>query len=172
MKRYSRSSSVIVRRGVACLAIIAVVTSCGDDDDSTATTSAADTAVANTEVAATSAETTTVPATAAASGDACADREALRTSVAGLADVDVVAEGTNGLTVAADAVKSDLEKVRASAGSEVEPQVQAVQDAIAATEAGLANLGEDGAAEIATALADLSTATTNLLTSLEGGPCD
>ena len=71
-----------------------------------------------------------------------------------------------------DAVRSDLEKVRASAGSEVEPKVQAVQDAIDATQAGLTNLGEGGAAEIATALSDLSIATTNLLTSLEGGPCD
>ena len=83
----------------------------------------------------------------------------------------MVAEGTNGLTAAVDAVKSDLEKVRGSAGSEVEPQVQAVQDAIAATEAGLDNLGDGGAAEVAAALSTLSTATTTLLASLEGGPC-
>ena len=84
---------------VACLAICAVVTSCGDDDDSSATTIAADTGAADTTETNTVEAVTTVPATAgAASGDACADREALRSSVAALTDVDVVAEGTNGLT--------------------------------------------------------------------------
>jgi hypothetical protein len=167
MKRYSTSWKVVLPRVVACLAICAVVTSCGDDDDSSATTIAADTDTADTD-ANTTAEVTTA---GAASGDACADREALRSSVAALTDVDVVAEGTNGLTAAVDAVKSDLEKVRGSAGSEVEPQVQAVQDAIAATEAGVDNLGDGGAAEVAAALSTLSTATTTLLASLEGGPC-
>lgn len=167
MKRYSTSWKVVLPRAVACLAICAVVTSCGDDDDSSATTIAADTTDATNTVA-----MTTVPTTAgAASGDACADREALRSSVAALTDVDVVAEGTNGLTAAVDAVKSDLEKVRGSAGSELEPQVQAVQDAIAATEAGLDNLGEGGAEEVSAGLSALSTATTALLASLEGGPC-
>ena len=145
--------------------------SCGDDDDSSAT-SAGDTAAADTTEATTAVEVTTAPTTAGAvSGDACADRDALRSSVAALTEVDVVAEGTNGLTAAVDTVKGDLEKVKASAGSVVEPQVQAVQDAIAATEAGLANLGDGGAAEVATALSDLSAATTTLLTSIEGGPC-
>ena len=172
MKRYNRTSSVVVRRVVACLAICAVVTSCGDDDDSSATTIAAGTDVAGTTVATTTAEMTTVPTTGGtASADACADRDALRSSVAALTDVDVVAEGTNGLTAAVDAVKRDLEAVRASAGSVVDPEVQAVQDAIADTEAGLANLGDGGAAEVATALSNLSTATRSLLTTLEGGPC-
>jgi hypothetical protein len=77
MKRCSRSSSVVTRRVLACLALRAVVTSCGDDDSSAT---------------------------------------------------------------------------------------------IAATQAGLDN-GEGGAAEVAAALSTLSTATTTLLTSLEGGPC-
>ena len=173
MKHYSRSVSVAVRRVGACLAICAVLMSCGDDDDSSASTNAADTAAADTTEGTTAVEMTTEPTTAGSvSEDACADREALRSSVTALTDVDVVAEGTNGLTAAVDAVKRDLEKVRASAGSVVEPQVQAVQDAIAATEAGLANLGDGGAAEVATALSDLSTATSTLFTSFEGGPCD
>ena len=163
MKRYSKCSTVF-----ASLAICAAVTSCGSDD-------AVDTtqpATAQTASVPTTAETASVPTTAdAASGDACADREALRSSVAALVDVDVVAEGTNGLTAAVDAVKSDLESVRASAGSAVGPQVQAVQDAIAAIEAGIGNLGEGGAVEVTAALSALSTATTTLLSSLEGGPC-
>jgi hypothetical protein len=176
MKRDSRSLGVVVQRGVACLALCAMVTSCGDDDDSSAASSATDTAAAATTNAATTVERTTAPTTTAtiaraASGDACTDREALRSDIAALTDVDVVAEGTNGLKAAVDAVKSDLEKVKASAGSIVEPQVQAVQDAIAAAETGIEHLGQGGAAEVATALTALSTATTTLMTSLEGGPC-
>ncbi len=164
MKRYRRSLSV-----VACLAFCAAVTSCGSDD--AVDTTDATTAEQTTADQATADQTTAPTAAGAPTSDACADREALRSSVAALADVDVVAEGTNGLTAAVDAVKGDLEKVRASAGSVVRPQVQAVQDAIAATEAGLKNLGDGGAVEVTAALSDLSTATTALLSSLEGGPC-
>ncbi len=168
----SNGSSAVVRQVIACFAVCTVVTACGDDDDSSATTEAVGTGVADTTEEMTTAAMTVAPTTAGVpSGDACADREALRSSVTALTDVDVVAEGTNGLTAAVDAVKSDLDKVRESAGSAVRPQVQAVQDAIAATEAGLDNLGDGGAAEVATALSALSTATTTLLTSLEGGPC-
>jgi len=162
MKRYSRSLSV-----VACLAFCAAVTSCGSDDAAGTTE-----ATTGASTGATTAGGSTVPATAGApSADACADRQALRDSIAALADIDVVAEGTNGLTAAVDAVKADLEKVQASAGSTVKPQVQAVKDAIAAAEAGLENLGDGGATEVKAALTDLSTATTTLLTSLEDGPC-
>ena len=166
MKRYSRSVSV-----VACLAVCAAVTSCGSDD-AAGTTEATTGAATDATTEVTTAGGSTVPVTAGApSADACADRQALRDSIAALADIDVVAEGTNGLTAAVDAVKADLEKVQASAGSTVKPQVQAVKDAIAAAEAGLQNLGDGGAAEVEAALTDLSTATTTLLTSLEDGPC-
>jgi hypothetical protein len=172
MRRSSRSTSVVGRSIVACVAFCAMATSCGDDDDSSATTLAGGAAAADTTEAATTAETATVASTAgAASGDACADREQLRSSVTALSEVQVVADGTDELRAAVDAVESDLEQVRASAGSTVEPQVQAIRDAIAATEAGLANLGEGGAAEVATALTALSTATTDLMTTLEDGPC-
>ena len=182
MRRHSSSMRDVVQRSEACVALCAIVASCGDDDSSTsvttADTAAADTTEATTAVAITTAPTvTTVPtttgatSTGATSGDACADREKLRSDVAALADVSVVAEGTNGLTAAVDAVKSDLDKVKASAGSIVEPQVQAVQDALAAAETGIENLGNGGAAEVATALTALATATSSLMTSLEGGPC-
>ena len=172
MRRSSRGSSVVARPIVVCVAFCAVVASCGDDDDSSATTVAADATAADTTEATTTAEMTTGAGTAvAASGEACSDREELRSSVTALSDVEVVAEGTNELRAAVDAVKSDLEQVRASAGSTVEPQVQAIRDAIAAIEAGLANLGEGGAAEVSTALSALSSATTDLMTTLEDGPC-
>ena len=107
-----------------------------------------------------------------AAGTACEDRDALRDSVKALADVDVVAEGTNGLTPAVDAVKEDLQKVRDSAASEMEPKVQAVQDSINDVEEGLGNLGDGGAADVVTALGDLSEATQSLLSSMDEGPCN
>ena len=165
MKRSSRLPSVVVGSAVACLAL-ALLASCADDSWSSSTTSPSTSAAATTVAATTVATTSGAPLEGA-----CADREALRASVAALADVDIRAEGTNGLTAAVDVVKSDLEKVRASAGSIVGPQVQAVQDALAALEAGISNLGSGGAAAVAAALPVLSTATTTLLTSLEGGPC-
>jgi len=179
MKRHSRSLSAVVGGGVACLALCALVASCGDDDSSATSSVAGTTAAANAQ-AATTAPTTTVttatgstsaPTTSGATSGACADREALRKDVAALANVDIVAQGTNGITTAIDAVKADLEKVKASAGSNLKPQVQAVQDAVAATETGLQNLGQGGAAQLTTALTSLSTATTALLTTLSGGAC-
>ncbi|HEX3089233.1 MAG TPA: hypothetical protein VHQ23_11295, partial [Ilumatobacteraceae bacterium] len=73
---------------LACLAICAGVVSCSSDDkaDTTQPVPAA---------------TSSVPsATDTVSAAACADRAALRDSIAALADVDVIAEGTNGLTAA------------------------------------------------------------------------
>ncbi len=154
MKRYNMCSTVL-----ACLAICAGVVSCSSDDkaDTTQPVPAA---------------TSSVPsATDTVSAAACADRAALRDSIAALADVDVIAEGTNGLTAAVDKVKSDLDIVRASAGSVVGPQVQAVQDAIAAAQTGIENLGQGGAAQVTAALTALSTAVTALLSTLETGPC-
>ena len=98
----------------ACVALTAMVTSCGSDDSS-----AGD---ATTTSVSTDTTTTTV-----ATDDVCADREALRSSVDALADVDVRAEGTNGVEAAVDEVSTDLEALSASAGSELEPQVTALQ---------------------------------------------
>ncbi len=83
----------------------------------------------------------------AASGDVCADRDALRTSVDSLQDVDVAAEGTNGLEAALGDVKDDLAALSASAGAELQPQVQAVQDAVGQVETAAANLDSGGAAD-------------------------
>ena len=84
MKR-SDSSLPLVRRFVACVALGVVLVSCGDDDDS---------------------------ATATTVADVCADREALGDSVDVLTNVDVVAEGTNGVSAAVSDVEDDLAALR------------------------------------------------------------
>ena len=152
MKR-NRDSSPIVRRVVAGIAFGVLVASCGSDSSSTATTSAATTQ------------------SGAASGDVCADREALSSSVDALKNVDVTAEGTNGLNAAVSAVKDDLTALRASAGSELRPQVDAVQSALDEVETAVANLSAGGAAPAVTAIATLASTSKTLLDSLEAGAC-
>ena len=108
---------------------------------------------------------------AASSGDVCADREALRSSVAALKDVDLVAEGTNGATAAISAVKDDLAALKTSAGSTLQPQVQAVQDDIDQLETAVGNLDSGGASQAVTAVSSLVTSAGKLLDSLESAPC-
>jgi hypothetical protein len=163
-------------RFAACVAIgVVVYTSCGDDDESSSTAAVA------TDGESTSAEPTTgsvapevsssTPAPSSGSGDMCADREALRSSVGALEEVDLVAEGTNGVTAAVDAVKDDLAALRGSVGADLQPQVQAVQDSVDALETAAADLGEGGAPAAAAAVTSLSTAAGTLLDSLEAGAC-
>jgi hypothetical protein len=171
MKRPSRI------RVVACLAIgVALFVSCGDDDDSASTVTTADTAGEATTAAPT---TTSVPTTVSstpgsgtASGDSCAEAAALRESVDALKDVDVRAEGSNGVTAAVDAVKQDLEAVRGSVSTELQPEVEAVQGALDEVEAAAADLGSGGAVSTVTAVSNLVTAARTLLDSLDAGGCD
>ena len=95
----------------------------------------------------------------------------MRTSVDALTNLDVVAEGTNGVTAAVSDVKDDLAALRGSAGDELQPQVQAVQDAVDELETAVADLDSGGAAAVVTAAADLATSTGTLLDSLEAGVC-
>ena len=95
----------------------------------------------------------------------------MRTSVDALKNLDVVAEGTNGVTAAVTDVKEALAALRGSAGAELQPQVQAVQDAVDQLETAVANLDSGGAAAAVTAVADLATSAQTLLDSLEAGAC-
>jgi hypothetical protein len=167
MKR-SDTSSWNARRVVACLAMAALVAACGSDDSSSTSDSATVTSPAS---AASTSDSTPDETSAAPSGDVCADREALRDSVAALADVDLVAEGTNGAKAAISAVKDDLAALRSSAGSELEPEVQAVQDAVDDLETAVGNLDSGGATQAVTAVSDLVTSSGTLLDSLEDGAC-
>ena len=167
MKR-NETPSRNVRRVVACLAMAALVASCGSDDSSSTSDSTSETSPAP---AASTADSTPDETSAAPSGDVCADREALRDSVAALADVDLVAEGTNGAKSAISAVKDDLAALRSSAGSELEPEVQAVQDAVDDLETAVGNLDSGGATQAVTAVSDLVTSAGTLLDSLEAGAC-
>ena len=155
------SRPTLVRAVVACVLLGALMVSCGDDDDSAstaATTPATPFATAEptgTATTAPAADSSATGSSTAPSGDVSADREALRTSVDALTNLDVVAEGTNAVTAAVSDVKDDLAAVRSSAGSELRPQVEAVQDAVDELETAVADLDSGGVGAAVTAAADL-----------------
>ena len=97
MRKSSMGTSRWVGRLVACVALMAAFSACGDDDDPSSSDE-------TTTTAADDDTTTTAP-----TDDVCADREALSSSVDALKDVDVAAEGTNGVTAAVEDVSTDLE---------------------------------------------------------------
>jgi hypothetical protein len=166
----TRRSSRAVQWAVACTATGILLVSCGDDDDST---SAATTASASVTTTASSAATTaaTGSSVAPANEELCADREALRTSVDALRDIDLVAEGTDGVKTAVTAVKDDLEALRASAGDELRPQVDAVQGDLDDLEAAIEDLGSGGAAAAVSAVTSLVGSAGTLLDELQAGAC-
>ena len=138
----SDSRAPLIRTVIACVALGALLVSCGDDDDS---------------------------ATATTVADVCADREALRESVDVLTNVDVVAEGTNGVSAAVSDVEDDLAVLRSSAGDAVEPQVQAVEDALGDLETAVDEIDSGGASAALAAMSDLASSAATLLDSLEAG---
>jgi hypothetical protein len=150
-----------------------LLVSCGDDDDtSTATTASASvTTAASATTTASSTATTTGSSAAPPSDELCADREALRTSVDKLKDIDLAAEGIDGVKSAVTGVKDDLEALRASAGDELKPQVDAVQGDIDDLEAAIEQLGSGGAAAAVSAVSSLVSSAGTLLDELESGAC-
>ena len=136
----------IVRWVVAVVAIVVLVGACGGDDDSSTTTAGVTTTIAAPATTASAATGTTVAGSSAApSSDVCADRNELASSVEALQDVDVAAEGTNGVEAAIADVKDDLDALRTSAGAELQPQVEAVQDAVDTLETAVDDFDSNGA---------------------------
>ncbi len=152
--RSTGGSSRVARRVLAVLAVALLMAACSDDDDSaSSTTAAAD-------------ESTTT-----ASDDVCDDAEALRSSVAELEDVDLVAEGTDGATAAISAVQDDLAAFGESAGDELQPQVQAVEDAIDELETAVDNLDSDPAGTALNAAANVAASASTLIDTVDDGSC-
>jgi hypothetical protein len=143
-----RGAKRLCRLLVPCLAIGLALAACGSDDDP-------------------SAATTTAPA-----DDACADAEDLRTSIAGLQDVDISEEGTNGLEAAVSAVQADLTALGESASAELEPEVDAVRGSLQELETAVTNLGSEGASQVLEAVAAVATSSSELLAALGDGACD
>ena len=143
-----RGTSRASRLLVACVAVGLTMAACGSDDETSSTTT-----------------------TAAPVDDVCADSEALSASLADLQDVDVTADGTNGLEAAVGAVQDDLEALGESAGNELQPQVDDVRGSLQELETAVTNFGSEGPTQVLDAIAAVASSTSTLITSLDDGAC-
>lgn len=84
--------------------------------------------------------------------DYCAAAEELQTSVGSLTDLDVVAEGTNGLESAVNDVRDDVTELRDSAGEAAGDELDALGQSIDDLQSSLSDLGGDITAENAGAV--------------------
>ncbi len=134
---------VIVVLIVALLASVAAA--CGDDDDSSDT------------------GTTPTPSV-------CDQRDNLDQSVNDLVELDVIAGGTDSLNAAIERVESDVESLAAVTSSEVEAEVDDLNDAIERADETFSNLDDESllaaTAQVALTIADVAIAGEALVTAL------
>jgi hypothetical protein len=117
------------------IALALVVAACDDDNDDDATTSAEEAF--------------------------CADAESLEASIDNLVNLDVVAEGTNGVETALDAVKEDFDSLKESGQEVASDELDALDTALNDLDESLQAAGDDLSAENATAVVgDVSSAAT------------
>ena len=84
----------------------------------------------------------------------CEAGESLNASVAALFDLDVVAEGTNGLRSALEDVENDLTELRESASDAASDEVDALNDAVGELNDALSAEGDSLTADNATGVVD------------------
>jgi hypothetical protein len=106
-----------------------------------------------------------------ASAELCAQRDALRSSIDDLKNLNIVQAGASGVQDALTKVKDDLEGVQQAAGDDLKPQVQAFKDALSNLETAVKDIGSGGASAAISALEDVGTTGNDLLTSLDDLKC-
>ena len=125
---------------VAMLTGVLVVAGCGSDDDESA------------------------------QDQYCAAGESLETSLDELADLDLVAEGTDGVTAAVDEVQSDLDDLRDSASDAAADEVGALEQAVDGLNDAISTLGgdltSDNATAVSTAIENVAAAAQSVLDTL------
>jgi hypothetical protein len=158
---------------VVFTAALGVAAACGSDEPSvsSATSGAATTSAGS---AVTSGGATTTPAGSTpgtASAELCTQREALKSSIDDLRNINIVQAGASGVQEALTKVKDNLEGVQQAAGDDLKPQVQAFKDALSNLETAVKDIGSGGASAAITALQDVGTTGSDLLTSLDDLKC-
>jgi hypothetical protein len=135
---------------------------CGSDNSSSSVVTTVTTSAATTSASGPS---------GTASAALCKARDDLRSSVQELASVDVVKNGTSSLQAALTKVKNNLQAVKDAAGSDLQPQVNALQSAVDQLSTAVANVSSVGVAGVLTAARDVGTAGATLLSSLDKLHC-
>ncbi len=103
----------------------------------------------------------------------CAARADLRTSVAALANPQLLTGGKAGIQTALDAVKTNLNSVASAARASSKPQVDAVKSSVNDLQTAVGNLGNGNATTnlqaVGTAIASVGSTTATLVTALQAG---
>jgi hypothetical protein len=145
-----RRAAVLV---LATLAVVAPLAACGGADGAS-------------PAAPTPAPTTTSPLEAM-----CADRDALVSSIKGLADVDIVSNGTDGVRDALTDVQHGLGDLRASAADTIRPEVDAMSDALQSLQDVLGDLSAAGVNGVVDAVTDVVSSGGDLVDRLQSIDC-
>jgi predicted nucleic acid-binding Zn-ribbon protein len=139
--------------GSLLLAALLLAVACGDDDTTT-----------------NGGDGTTAATTAAA--DVCDQKDALEAAVDDLANLDVLAEGTNALDASVENVKTELDDLKTAVGDEVADEVEAMETAVEDAEDTLSGISDDATLnekidDVQSAVTGVATAADSLITALE-----
>ena len=100
----------------------------------------------------------------------CDQREALEQSVNDLAELDVIAGGTDSLNAAIDRVESDLDSLASATSADVQAEVDDLNEAIDQTEETFSNLDDESflaaSAEVLISVVNVASAGDALVTAL------
>ena len=167
---------------IALAALVVGGVACGSDDSSSGTD--ASTAEPTSTVASTAEPTSTVASTGGAastvadsgpagssSTELCDAADELKASLADLASVEVVKNGTSAITDALDEIKDDLTAVRSAAGSDMKPDVDAFQQSVDELQTVVAASGTPPISDVVSGVRDVATNGATLLTSLGNAGC-
>lgn len=86
----------------------------------------------------------------------CDQADAVRQSVESLADLNVIASGTDGLTAAVDDVRTEVQALRQTVSDDVRPEAEALETAVDDAKETLSNI--DSNAKLSARIADVETA--------------
>ena len=161
------STRSFAQAAAAALLLAFAASACGSDSSSSGASPSTTIALATSTPAATGSSTPS----GTGSGAVCTAREELRSSIDDLKNVDVVKNGTAGIQTALTNVKKSLQDVKASASSELQPQVKAFEDAVNQLEEALKNVSSGGVSAVVSAAKDVGTTGSTLLTSLQDVKC-
>jgi DNA repair ATPase RecN len=102
----------------------------------------------------------------------CDQADNVQQSVEDLANLDVIASGTDGLTAAVDEVRTEVEALRQTLSDDVRPEAEALETAVTDARETLSSIDSDARlseriAAVEEAIGGIATAAANLRTALD-----
>jgi signal transduction protein with GAF and PtsI domain len=146
--------------------LVALVVACGDDDETTngGTDSPTNGATDGATNGATDGTST--------ADEVCDQKDAVASAVADLADIDVLAEGTDALNASVENVKTELSDLKAAVSDDAKDEVEDLETAVSDAEETLSGITDDSTLNqridaVQSALTGIATASTALVSALE-----